>query len=95
MDISARAHSYPQHGEYGYQGCIYLILDKLCCIDNVRTRLCCIYIHSKFLCCKILMYPILKISFMLNFLGTFSMGVIFSFQTKFTGNPILEPVFFH
>jgi hypothetical protein len=30
--------TYPQNGEYGYQGCIHLILDKICCIDNVRTR---------------------------------------------------------
>jgi hypothetical protein len=28
-------------------------------------------------CCKFLMYPVLKITRMLNFLGTFSIGVTF------------------
>jgi hypothetical protein len=42
----------------------------------VRTRIVVYIIHSKFYCCKLLMYPVLKITHMLNFLDTFSVGVI-------------------
>jgi hypothetical protein len=38
------------------------------------------YIHSKFYCCKLLMYPVLNSTHVLDFLDTSSMGVTFGIR---------------
>jgi hypothetical protein len=47
MDISAETRSYPLPDDMDFQGCIYYVLDEMCCNDIVRTRIVVYYIHSK------------------------------------------------
>jgi hypothetical protein len=62
-------------GCYGHQRCI-LCMDEMYCIIDCTNVTCCIYYSfGNLYCCKFLMYPVLNLTLMLNFLDTSSMSV--------------------
>jgi hypothetical protein len=80
MDVSASVRSYPLQDDMVMQGHLYYVLEKLSCNIIIRMHNCCIrYSFEVFIVVNFNVSSI-KVTHMLDFLDTSSMGVTFGIR---------------